>query len=641
MRFFLGVLFFLNVLTFQAKAQNYRIHKVEDEDTVYSLSVEYNTTEEAIYELNPEARTSIQIGQILRIPPAKIGDTDEKPNRFISYTVRPRETVFGISQKHGIDMADLKKYNSYLYNEELGRGDVIRIPVYTEGEPQPINYNSSIQNSTFGNLKHVVLPEETRFSISQKYGISLQRLKELNPNMGVIINPGDVLTVSRESDKPKEKNYFIYVVKPYNEGSQETVYSLTKKYDVSKTQLFALNPLLRTEGLEAGMEIKIPIKKEGDAQHSFFSKRVVNLEGQLNNFRTKELVMMLPFKLNDYKTDTLSRRQQLKSNRLSQISLDFYAGVRMALHEAKAHGISVNLRVYDTEASAYHVQEIIEKNYFGYVDAVIGPLLGDVVETAAGMLNRKGIPVFSPLTKRDMMPYENLVQTRPSDLYMEDLMITYIDSIHTVENIVIIADPDKPRIVEKLKMKFPIAKVFTPVLDKEDDYLKKEEVAEYLVPDKKNWVIIESDDVMLLNITTSYLHLLQSEYDIQLFTTNRNDAYENDEVSNDNLSSLMFTFPSFTRGFGSKKNIEFENKYVDKYGIKPNKFVTRGYDLTYDILLRLTASKKLEESLIAPWTTEYVENKFHYKKKEDGSYINNAVYILQFGKDLTVKPIQL
>lgn len=644
MRLFLIFLFFLNVLTFQASAQNYRTHTVEDEDTVYSLAEKYNTTEEAIYELNPGSKESIRLGQVLVIPPKQFGEEEGKePLRFEDYVVKPKETVFGISQQNGIDMADLKKYNPYLYKEELGMGDTIQIPVYTRGRPQPINYNESIQNSSFGNLKHVVLPKETRYGIAQKYNIEIKRLKELNPNMGVI-QPGQVLVVRNTETNINEAVFTYYVVKSYDKGSPETIFSLTRKFGISRDSLFALNPSLEKDGLEAGMKLKVP-KLGGEASYSIFSSKVINLEEKIQNYETKELVVMLPFKIKNFKVDSVSRSSQLAESRISQISLDFYSGVLMALNAAKAQGISVNLRTYDTEQSKNHVEEIIRNNDFENVQAVIGPLLGDVIETTARELSRKNIPVFSPLTKMEMTAYDNLVQTRPTDAQMENVMISYIDSIHTDQNIVIITDSLNVDIKNKLKAKFATANVFMTrigaVTEEENDYLKKEEIAGYLDDTKENWVILETENILLLNIATSYLDLLQSKYKIRLFTTNRNDAYESDEVSNANLSSLKFTFPAFTREFNGERATGFINKYQKKHGIKPSKFAVRGYDLTYDILLRLAASKDFYDSFDVQWTTEYIENKFHYKKKENGGYVNNAVYILQYGNDLSLKPIGL
>lgn len=627
---------FLLVFAFHGYAQDYRTHTVEDDDTVYSLSIKYNTTMEAIYELNPGSKKSIQLGQILLIPP-------RKPLRFEEYVVKPKETVFGISQQNGIDIADLKKYNPYLYREELGMGDTIQIPVYTKGKPEPINYNASIQNSSFGNLKHVVLPKETKTGIARKYNIKLERLKALNPNMGVI-QPGQVLVVSKKSRLPdndiiNEELFRYYIVKSYDKNSTETIFSLTQKFGISRDSLFALNPRLKKDGLEAGMKLKVPIRSV-KTTYSIFSSKIVNLEERIWNYKTKELVVMLPFNLDDFKPDSLSQRKsQLENSRISRISLDFYSGVLMALEEAKNKGISVNLRVYDTEQSKEHVREILSNNNFDDVQAVIGPLLGSVIETTAQQLARKEIPVFSPLTKMDMLAYDNLVQTRPTDQQMEHVMISYLDSLHTDENIVIITDPENTGIKNRLQAKFPTAKVFMTSIASEDDYLKKEEVAEYLSDQKENWVILESENVLLLNIATSYLNLLQSDHQIRLFTTNRNEAYESDEVSNNSLSDLRFTFPAFTREFDGERAAGFIEKYEAEHGIKPSKFAVRGHDLTYDILLRLASSRDFSDSLDSKWTTEYVENKFHYRKKENGGYVNNAVYILQYGKDLSLKPV--
>lgn len=636
---------FLLTVAYHGFAQDYRTHKVASGDTVYNLAKKYGVTEEAIYKLNPGSENSIQLGQVLVIPPKEIGETGiRKPLRFKKYVVQQKETVFGISQQNGIDMVALKEYNPYLYKEELGMGDTIQIPVYTKGEPQPIDYNQSIKNSSFGNLKHVVLPKETKYGIARKYNIEIERLKALNPNMGVI-QPGQVLVVSRRENVPakeaiNEELYKYYVVQPYDEGSPETVYSLTRKFGISKDSLFALNPQLKTEGLEAGMKLIVP--KGGEAAaYTALSSEIVDLEERIQRKGTKELVVLLPFKLEDFKTDSLAlKRSQLKESRISRISLDFYSGVLMAMETAKNKGISVNLRTYDTQQSKKQLEKILQNNNFENVQAVIGPLLGGMVEFTAQRLERKNIPVFSPLTKMEMTPRDNLIQTRPTDERMENAMIAYLKKNHTDENIVIITDPENKDVKNRLQAQFPQAKVFVTTMSAENNYLKKSEIAHYLDGQKKNWVILESEKLLLLNMATSHLNLLCSDYKIKLFTTDRNSAYEGDEVSNSNLSNLRFTFPSFTRAFAGEKNKDFIKSYSVKYGIKPSQFAVRGYDLTYDILLRLAAPFKIYKSLSAPWGTEYVENKFQYEKKENGGYVNKAVYILEYGENLTLKSVE-
>lgn len=637
------VFLFLFVFSFHGFAQDSRTHKVESGDTVYKLAKEYNTTEEAIYALNPDAKVSIRLGQILVMPSEKTGGEEGKaPLRFEAYVVKQKETIFGISQQNGINMDDLKKHNPYLYKEELGMGDTIQIPVYTKGKPEPINYNESIQNSKFGNLLHVVLPKETAYGIARKYGIKVDRLQELNPSIGTL-QPGQVLMVSRKekSNEPSitnEEAFTYYTVKPYNAASPETIFSMTRKFGISKDSLYALNPHLKKEGLKAGMKLKVPARG-GKIASSNLTAEITDLEKSIVNYETQELVVLLPFHLKNFQSDSLSsQKETMKDNRLARISLDFYSGVLLALEKAKSQGLSVNLRTYDTEQSKIKISSIIQGNDFSKVKAVIGPLLNDQIEVAAQQFSRKDIPVFSPLTKKEMNAYDNLFQTRPTDEQLSSAMINYLDSLHTNENMVIVADGKHSAIKNKLQIRFPSAKT----IGLSGEYSEKGDLVPSLQKGTKNWIILEAENIGLIGSVLANLNSLASAgYDISLYTTNRNDSYDSDEISNLNLSRLKFTFPSFTKDLEPKENVEFIESYKEKNGIKPSKFAVRGYDLTYDILLRLAATKNFEESMEAGWITEYNENKFHYIEKEKGGYVNTAMYIVQYQKDLTTKPIQL
>lgn len=640
MKIFFLFLFFFNAYSFNAFSQDYRTHTVEKGDTVYKLANEYNTTEEAIYELNPGAEKGIKLGAVLVIPGEKITNGNKKPLRFEEYIVKPKETVFGISQQNAIDMADLKKFNPHLYNEELGIGDTLKIPVYTPGKPQPINYNQSIQNSSFGNLKHVVLPKETEYGIARNYGIKVSELRKLNPNMDGL-QPGDVLVVSRKAKTgnevaglPDKDKFTYYTVGNYNESSPETIYSLTRKFGISRDSLFTLNPALKTEGLEAGMKLVVPKKAKSIGTATIFEAETVDLENRIEHKDPKELVLMLPFKLNEIQSDSIGEAQ-LHNERILRISLDFYSGVAMALEKAKERGISVNLKVYDTEQNRGKVSDIIKNNDFRDVDAVIGPLLGSMVETTAQALRKT--PVFSPLTSSEMAPHENLFQTRPTEEWMQDVMVAYLSYSHKGQNIVVLTDGKHSKSVQKLKTVFPSVKVIV----EKGNYLEASSISSALTPGE-NWVIVESGNVAMLASTVSQLSMMNSDKQkIRMFTTLRNDAYESDEVFNTYLGNLDFTFPSIALEYNKSQAKDFTENYVVKHGIKPSKYAVRGFDLTYDVLLRLAAYGDIYKSLDLNGATEYAENKFYYTEKENGGYVNRAVYILHYGKDLTPTPVKL
>ena len=120
-------------------------------------------------------------------------------------------------------------------------------------------------------------------------------------------------------------------------------------------------------------------------------------------------------------------------------------------------------------------------------------------------------------------------------------------------------------------------------------------------------------------------------FDIVLYTTNKSSAFEDEtNVSNIHLSNLKFHYPSPNRSFDASMVNSFVKKYVSIYGVTPSKYATRGFDLTFDILLRLASGDDLYSASQSDVETEYVENKFRYSKKLFGGFYNEAVYVVKY-----------
>ena len=83
----------------------------------------------------------------------------------------------------------------------------------------------------------------------------------------------------------------------------------------------------------------------------------------------------------------------------------------------------------------------------------------------------------------------------------------------------------------------------------------------------------------------------------------------------------------------------FVTDYKKKYGAAPNRYVTRGFDLTMDILLRLATAEDLYKASNSDIETEYIENKFRYSKKLFGGYYNEAAYIVRY-EDLKIVEVK-
>ena len=110
-------------------------------------------------------------------------------------------------------------------------------------------------------------------------------------------------------------------------------------------------------------------------------------------------------------------------------------------------------------------------------------------------------------------------------------------------------------------------------------------------------------------------------------TTSKNRAFDGVNVSNYDLSNLNFQYPSVN--FNSQISEDFEQKYITQFGTFPNKYAIRGFDLTMDILLRLSKYGTLYTQNFN-FQTAYLENKFQYFSQPYGGYKNEAGYILKY-----------
>lgn len=628
----LGLIF--QLFTTAAIAQQYKYHIVKKGETVYSIAKDYNIPVETLFTYNPDAKAGISVNSKLVVP-INVAQK-QTATEFKEHKVRRKETLFSLSQKYGVAIDEIKRHNPHLYSEELRRGERIRIPVNVQAAITPeVVANPKANPLGISVKEHVVLPKETKYSISRRYNISIEELDRLNPNADNL-RPGMVLKVRNgETSTPKPVNERMF--KYYQVQPKETLYSLTSRLGISRDSLIVLNPALR-DGLKAGMVLKIP-NSEVEPTEIYSEESVVKLASRINNFEPKDVVVMLPFALDKItSTDSTSNASdRIRKDRVLQISLDFYSGILMAVDSAKTLGISTNLRVFDTKQNSYEVGSIISRNNFNGVDAVIGPLVNSTVEAAVSNLRGKGIPVISPLTKKEPNNKENYVQARPTDEMLEQAMISYLSQNVSGKNIIIIADPAKGSLKSKLLETFPNSRTVNPI---DGSYISKSALASALVPGMPNWVVLESDHISVISDVTSSLNSRLGNHEIVLFTTNRNGSFESDNISNSHLSRLKFTYPSVDKEFNGDSENAFVASYIEKYGVVPNTYAVRGFDVTFDVLLRLATAENLVASMEEEGTTEYVENKFDYDKKPSGSYINKAIYILRYGEDLKLKVVQ-
>ena len=192
-------------------------HKVASGDTLNGLSRKYGVSVEEIQTENASVlKNGLQAGQIIKMPVAQnlfieepeVITTSVTPNKTnnefvethseISHKVVQGETLFSISRKYGVSVADIKNENENLLKNGLQSGQILKVKsnttvvinnsnnsekIDTVNKEKSNIYEDNPSNNEFSIVKHIVEPKETLYSISKKYGVSVDEIKTQNENI--------------------------------------------------------------------------------------------------------------------------------------------------------------------------------------------------------------------------------------------------------------------------------------------------------------------------------------------------------------------------------------------------------------------------------------------------------------------------
>lgn len=625
------------------KAQNYRTHQVKAGETIEAIAKLYSVTISDIYRLNPDAKGRIKPYITLLIPKPVLNNPKDKVvigkkiEGFRRHKVKRKETLYSLSKRYGIFIEDIKKYNEFLYSNGLKKGNILKIPVYK-------HVKETIVAKT---KKYVIRPKEGKWRVAYKHGISVPELEELNPEMGAVLQAGQIINVPNLDGEPlkliEEDQYSYYTVLP-----KEGFYRIQVKLGVEKDELESLNPTLKESGLKEGMVLKVPLSTrfvsgmnskliETDSLSVTTPVEVdipiVDLTTRFISPDLKHIAIMLPFKSKSVVIrDKSEAKKKINKDPYMSRSLDFYSGVLIALETLERLGVNLQVDVYDTENKVDKVQEIFSTADVESLDVVIGPLMPKPFNTAAIALQGYNTPIVNPITKKVNMG-RNVFQSRPKTELLESKVINYFKKDTVNQHVVIVSDSKSELVSGKLKEHFPYAEIVNskkdPKTEKDKYYIIDEDLIELLKPGK-NVVFLETENAGFISNVTSILNsLITDEIKITLATTNMSKAYESEEVSNYHLSNLQLHFPTIARIYEDTNSNSFTREYKKQYRVTPNTFAVRGYDLMMDVGLRITTSENFYTSVTDAPLTSYTENKFGYRQMDNG-FQNNSTYIVKY-----------
>jgi LysM repeat protein len=553
----------------------------------------------------------------------------QTPDSFTTHKVKRGETIELLIDQYKITKTQLLEYNPSLEKFGLRKRMNLRIPVYQVKEPIAVTENNNLTaEDSFEFTLHEVVPKETKWRLAYQYKTTIQTLDSLNPEIKEGLKIGQKiripLTPSLQVLPEKDSLYNYYTVLP-----KEGYYRIEKKLGVDQATLDSLNPNLKETGLIVGMILKIPGEQSGDykIEDDLLVERVnlsdsTFIKGEIN------LALLLPFKVNEIVFDSIEDTKKLLQTRnLHTLSLDFYTGVLFAVERANELGIKVLINTFDTENKTSTLDQIISELASQKTDFIVGPLIPNNFNYVSNQKILANTPKIAPLSSNPVVLRKNVYQSITQAETFRTKMFDYLNRvIDTTQHVVIVADSLNRSIEKQLKSQFPWAINLRP---EKGDYILPELADSLLVDSLPNKVILETQSFPLIANALSQFNAQNSgERKVQVFTTYRSNVYNNENLSRKVLGGIGFTYPVGFKPLDYSTNEMFIESFENRFGKRPNKESLRGYDLVMDLILRTAASDNLEESL-KYGETQYWSNRFLYQSGVNGSYMNQALYLLQ------------
>jgi cell wall-associated NlpC family hydrolase len=171
---------------------------------------------------------------------------------MIQHKIKSGETLYSIAHKNHTSIEEVRKVN------HLKRGAVLKV-----GKVLTVPTNTYFPNQKM--IKHTVKYGETLYTIAHAHQTTIEEVKKLNHlKRNSILKVGQRLTVRTNTYLPKslKKKHKTdrFATKKLKIKRGDTLYSLSRKYDISISEIKKINGLKKSNMLKVGMSLKLPMR---------------------------------------------------------------------------------------------------------------------------------------------------------------------------------------------------------------------------------------------------------------------------------------------------------------------------------------------------------------------------------------------
>jgi LysM repeat protein len=562
---------------------------------------------------------------------------------YYQYVVEKGEGFYSISKKFGVNKEELLSNNPSV-QDGLKVGQAILIPVKENVTPPPSSPSSTSPSTESSSpktfLNHTVEINETVFSISRTYNVNIDTVYKYNPETRSSLKRGTIVRIPENSKKNIEKHEVVketpkpkYTLHTVQEG--ETLYGISKKYNVTVAQILSANPTIANEVIIKGDVLKIPQGKEVNVTQTIPTKKTDSLsiaskKGQ-KIFATKKsdvkVAFLLPFMLNSGKPDPAADK-----------FVEFYQGALMAADSLKKQGLSLDIYVYDTDRSEKNIQDILAKPELKTVDLIIGPAYTVHVKPVAEFAKQNNIKLIIPFSSKTDETFSNpfVYQCNTNQNVIDEQTAKGFVKTFKGKNIIVLTFKDGAQDSKKQ---------FYNILQKElkdqnvaykslvYDNVKIEDINKLMVTNNENVVLLLTTNPATLSKVMPILNTITTDFSLFGFpewlqlTKTQEDIFVHD----------TYIYSSFYIDYNNQQTHTFFREYAHLFGEETIKSIPHynllGYDITFYFI---NGIRKYGKTLDANTdnNTKTLQTKFRFEKVNDnGGYMNESLFLIKYKND--------
>ena len=627
------------------------------------------------------------------------------------HTVVAKENPTTIARKYGVSVDELIKQNPKIKDGKIDIGDVLIIPnkqKNTQKTEEKAEDKKSTEKKSNQKLGKIYLqPKQTIYGITRQYKISEEELRKLNPNLESHMKVGEALILPEDKirkygDKDAQQEVVetskkdseeerktqkqasedgAYVVQP-----KDTYYGITRKFDISQSELFALNSGLEQRGLRSGdiiivkktessksvatttkdtSEKNTKPKEEKNTPPKEVKTKTYSVEeyvthevkkgesafGIVNkyNITYDQLAEMNGGLLNGIKQGMVLNikkvnRQYVKADddvfsialilpfgfdtndtKYRNLSADFLIGAKLAAERGMRDGKKISINVIDAENENSFKNNLAQINKTN-TDLIIGPFFkSNVVEVLEYVKNEK-IPVVAPFAHtEDLYKYNNLVIVEPGNRVYAERIVREVKNAHSKEKVFIVGEENDPEVIFlKEQLAKELSKTEIVVVSSPSGIeLEQNMVTGQSLPAV---VILANDNNAVgAGFAKKIIELAKQTEGIKAFSMYYHPDFEKnvDPLSKANLVYLMDRKINTDGDFEKEVLAEFKKEYCRT----PSKYTIIGFDVVSDMLARESKGEVLRN--MSKVQTQ-LATKFEYiRNKKNGAFVNTGFRVVR------------